>query len=351
MAMTSHTTWRECLPNTFPPVSASRQHALNSRFSPDFLAADDQLDITLDGQKYGGDDEDLPTMRSHRSAPLLNEDLPTTRQPHSVRLHSPTLKSINDFLDPTLCVTPEKAAQRRTCLKGGRETRTGEASLERSTPKVTFDSTVEVKQMSPEYCPEDVSVEAPSAPSSLLDTDTSLSEILSNRLSFDEIMTTQPNHEVNCEPNDNTEASKPAIPESSNKDYDIEPISVIASDMQNFPALLNGKQGKKRSRVKLPKPSTSVAELTKSDVAVSQTDNQSRAKFTQLKSNVAGENVFNRPEFNSTLRIRRDVQKLEGEELDLTEAVKAKLETSDQTRNKLDEKVGQCARALNLEHV
>ena len=270
----------EILPSTFPPQRPSvRDHGMMSEYEAAIVSRS-----TL--PHTGG----APTgMSDSEIMPVLNKPTPTYSH----------IYNLSDFGDPALCVTPEK---KRAPLNRGSDE--GTSMKPRNSQKVTFDNFVEVKQMSPDTgVRRAVSIQRDS-PDPALE--------LASRVDPAE------QHDMDRWSATSEDLETPAA--AITKNYvtdDFEPISVFASDLKSSKHYKN----------------------TSETVQTVPQQSSSRAVGSAFVLKDKSEHVLARPEFNSTLRVGKEIQQLEGAELDVNAAVKQKLKDSRKLKTAISDKV------------
>lgn len=254
------------------------------------------------------------------------------------------LDTFESFGDPDLCVTPEKPTPklRRTLrdpttddeCENENETESDQTPSRTTKHKVRFDQNVEIKHMSPEYLGNWGDGSSPSSQSPQQQIESGEDKFKKN------LEPSRDAYEVNNY-RDYIEINGAAA-EADDED-DLEPISVVASDLRETTKTKSKKEnvGASKRKVSKPKKLTSKPkkESQRSSSSRESSPLQSAASSVMSLSDGTTESVFARPEFHTTLRLSKEMKQLQEEELDLSAAVKQKLEVSGKTRTQIQEKV------------
>ena len=288
-----------------------------------------------------------PEMEGSLEVSFIDEELPTIQKP--APMSNPNL-ALSDFYDPTLCITPEKGSLRHTYKERlNRGSDIGVSQKARNSQKVRFENFVEVKQMTPEGV---VPAEGPAGQTALTHSEPSgnipvksSAEMFADdhepfnddgddletipKQSFEQSIqsswSSQQTDELECDP-----------PFQRNVDHheqyrdsadDMEVISILASDMK----LTGNKAKSKPQKVKKSKKTPSPCVLHKEK-------NIPESELSAVYTNPV-EHTLARPEFNSTLKVGKELQQLSSSELDVEAAVKQKLLKSRRTKDAILEKV------------
>lgn len=265
----------DIMPNSFPPSRPSaRDHGMLSDYEPHIIMR--KTDNTSHKVEGG-----LPFDKDE-AYPVIKKPQPTFKAASKMELMD---------LDPALCLTPEKPRKPSTHterLKGGVGKDEG---LVKSSQKVRFDQTVEVKQISPE-----VSV-----------------------------------------PQKNKDKRMTEAQEVSDS-----PITVTAKDHSHSSFMLDSPSPSLGSEEPLSIAACDVSNLRLSDEECMSDGSDDEVKAI-LKPSEDSDCVLARPEFNTLLIMNQEQKSLQALQPDAIQAAHKKLKESGRTKMKLDEKVAELA--------
>ena len=244
---------------------------------------------------------------SLRSSLYDDDDLRPCPKP----VPTPSPASALDFSDPLLCVTPEKPAMRKHLNMNMNANRSLDSS--RGSQKVRFDSTVEVKTMSPHETSTETSKNTSSTVTDLSD-DTMELIVQANDYVSPYLNTSAYSSSSSDNSKLSTDSKNSNVTVSSCESDDVNFVHVLADDVH---ANNNHIYGKKLAKHK------------KSCVV----------RTSLWGEDGMGDNVLAKPEFNSTLTLKKQLDGLKVEELDIEQEVEQKLASSESLRNKVNEKV------------
>lgn len=268
---------------TFPPCTAANKQILGDMNSSNFNT---------------GSFNSINDSEEHRLYPRS--------APQAMSQSSP---NVMEFLDPQLCVTPEKPLRKSTISN------IKDRSLDSSkgSQKVRFDSTVEVKHMTPPETSTDTSnfssIGIDTSQNSSSERLSCVSE-LSQSSDTDSSTQQQSSSLLSSSGSSESKASTWSTVESEDVDF----VDVLASDLETKEALIYGKKRIHHKAISIVRPSV-------------------------WGEDGIGDNILSRPEFNSTILMRKELEELKDADLDVQEAVKQKLKLSEETRSKVAEKV------------
>ena len=251
---------------------------------------------------------------------LYDDDLLPHRPRHPQPQATVTSSDFLDFSDPLLTVTPEKTLHHKRGRVNDRPM--DKTDSLKGSQKVRFDSTVEVKTMSPQETSTDDTSHNTSSQSSSSTTLTDSSTTDRHHLDT----SSASRRSLFSNNNSNSSLGVGSIPKSmsstSNSTFstiesdDIDFVDVLASDFESKAKVVYS--GKRKTHHK----------------------KKSVVRTSVWGEDGYGDNVLARPEFNSTILVRKELQSVKDEELDVDDVVKKKLSSSTNLRNKVAEKVG-----------
>ena len=300
----AHHSSSDILPNSFPPPRPTpKDHGMVSEYEA-HIVMHKTIPFTrgVEGGVPFEKDEEYP--------------IPQRPQPTS----SGSLITDLFDLDPALCVTPEK--QRKPFIHTQQLKGSGGDSSDKlkSSQKVRFDQTVEVKQMSPET-PMDIVKPVDSSSHKLVQQNVQCAyHSVDQKSKLPSGVRSNMDSPLTINATSSCEADTFFGDESS---YNGDPISVIASDL---------------SRLRTTGSDYSLSEGYLSD--------SSDKEVASILNFAEAESVLARPEFNSVLMISEEKRHLEDLQPDLIQAAHKKLRESEKDKAKIEEKV----RALYMMH-
>lgn len=249
-----------------------------------------------------------PSSYSMRSS-LHDDDLQPCPKPAFVP--TPTPLSALDLSDPSLCLTPEKSSVRKPLNTNTNANRSLDSS--RGSQKVRFDSTVEIKTMSPHETSNETSKNTSSTLTDLSDDTMELiaqaNDYVSPYLNTSAVSSSSSD---NSKVSSDSKSSNVTVTSCASEDVDF--VRVTADDVHADERHIYGK--------KLAQHRRSCAVRT-----------------SMWGEDGMGDNVLAKPEFNSTLTLKKQLDGIKAEELDIEDEVEQKLAASEALRNKLNEKV------------
>ena len=255
-----------------------------------------------------------PHSQALRSQPPLrpiydDDDL----QPRPKPMPAPsTYANPLDFSDPLLCVTPEKPPRGY----GNNNSYTNaNKSLDSSkgSQRVRFDSTVEVKTMSPHETSTETSNTATSG--SLTDNSDDTMELLAQADAYVSPYANLSNYSSSSSDSKTSSDSQGSnVTVSTCESEDVDFVDVLADDIHLRDNHIYGRK---------------LAKHKKSCVV----------RTSVWGEDGMGDNVLAKPEFNSTLVLQKQLEGLKVEEVDLEREVEQKLAASEPLRTKVNEKV------------
>ncbi len=355
------------------------QHGIASDYGPHIIMNQiDPYQTEVEGSTFISDKDSYPVLR--KPTPSLQPPVPGLSQLLS---------------DPNLCVTPEKGGTGRKSSPKAGKVRVQTQSLNRgsdeglvsdrpcrplNSDRVRFDTVVEVKQLSPDpslltVCEggsqgQIIGQQAPSSGASPQNVD--------DEWDFSSPCLDKSGETYGPEDKFGTKYVIPKTQYSPPRDGNVDVVDVSSEYKSSTYGDITGAQSSHQGvRTQSSRPSDSsdleplsvfASDLRRSAQSTSSLENSTKLRKgastqsqvshkvvprRETSSPVTGvtcvnENVLARPEFNSTVRVGKELQELRESELDVAAAVEQKLRVSSKARSQVDEKVREYSKSTSL---